>query len=1210
MITNKKNDTKELDGSDDLDSKIPACYINTNSSTIKYNINKFIINKIKEKVKLSEKTNISQSVTISSKSDINYTNTLSNTYKSNNSSTKMLKFYNKAKNTLATSNGHKSNFTYNKAIDEYRTNQDKEDESNCNSKLELDNLIHLDIHKDFLNNDLSNKHSVHFKTDKAINSLNSLNNYNNFNFNSSNNESFNAEMKANTNYNNVNNEDIDYKNSISWSDCSNKKSFLRNVKENRIYINNNDFNNLNNDNLITYPSTISLKKSSSINDKVQFTLEKKFVSESDYNNKNIDFNNEQKDEIKSVMNENTDSQRQQQFLSINKNDNETECKRYSQNSSNIIFSKKWSNIEDYTLFNLNRSKICNKWKIISDIIGTKTPNQCVYRLKQLTLKYNKDSSFRNAVDTYNLRKESQNILLKNYNVDVRNKKNNIVKNQQKCDTAEMNEKLTIENAELLPDSLVFNYYQQLKSNKSNDNQKKISHIKQLAHNLTNNNIIKNDNLDIVNNKSYPIKSYTTIINNNDVDIAQEPVDNSINNTFNDPYSADIKAPKECLKDYKENVINIIKQEGNVENKGSKLINSGILNSNRSVYNSNINDIRNTSNKIYLNQDIYNNKNFLSSNNHNNSSNINNNKNCIFYDTCRYNNVWDSKLNKENLNEKDDINKIFDNTTQEYNQHNHQFSNKLYSLSNDFDTNDYYLKFTEDESYLNINTSNHLINTFINNDHKDDFSMVSLLDLDVKYNLEKDKEKEVFRQEENCLNKDISNNNNDHVLSCNVKLNNECECNSVDRIQEAINNNYLYKNYNIKSYINDNYDLDLDQGLSCKINTTFNNINLDTDSNDLNNKTKRPLFTDLLQTPNISENQFLAHNKNNHIIVNNATNFNSNILSLNEEKEEVEKEEEIERTNIKNSNSNETIKSSNNYIEEEHVQFDISPIIINKHTTMKRNRRKLLFENNNQEISTKTNTDSIMLTDALKNQVFKNTERDEDSNEVNQQYVSHLSRNNILIKYKSNINKMNRQDPFVNNHKIDSLLNKTIQRAYNNPTINNNSFVPYKKKESFDTNLNKTNKTGFYLNERNLSNATVLSHMSNQTNNNLNMTESSSPTYFLNRKRSNPTTVTFNKSSIADRNRNNLIVNSDKTIKNEIDKINNLFNSESFKQLSFNQQAMVLNKVSLHLKKTDDDKEDKESALKRTIIQSKIVELLVKITRYQLFLNGGPLIQKE
>ena len=48
----------------------------------------------------------------------------------------------------------------------------------------------------------------------------------------------------------------------------------------------------------------------------------------------------------------------------------------------------WTPYEDHVLLTLTNSKFAKKWRVISEVIGTKSPNQCIYRLKTLGLKRN------------------------------------------------------------------------------------------------------------------------------------------------------------------------------------------------------------------------------------------------------------------------------------------------------------------------------------------------------------------------------------------------------------------------------------------------------------------------------------------------------------------------------------------------------------------------------------------------------------------------------------------------------------------------------------------------------------------------------------------------------------------------------------------------------------------------------------------------------
>lgn len=105
--------------------------------------------------------------------------------------------------------------------------------------------------------------------------------------------------------------------------------------------------------------------------------------------------------------------------SIKASKNKLKHKSYKKPSK--VISQNWTTHEDFLLINLSKSRLANKWKIISDIIGTKTQNQCVYRLKRLALQYKTDYLTKNILNN----NELSEIIQQSNNKDILDNKANL-----------------------------------------------------------------------------------------------------------------------------------------------------------------------------------------------------------------------------------------------------------------------------------------------------------------------------------------------------------------------------------------------------------------------------------------------------------------------------------------------------------------------------------------------------------------------------------------------------------------------------------------------------------------------------------------------------------------------------------------------------------------------------------------------------------------
>jgi len=132
-------------------------------------------------------------------------------------------------------------------------------------------------------------------------------------------------------------------------------------------------------------------------------------------------------------------------------------KESKDNSEKRKISKIWTAHQDYMLICLSKSKVANKWKVISKIIGSKTPSQCIYRLKQLSLKQQTDIISNNFFEEKREEAIPDTIVFNHFHeIERQNSKNS--RNSRSLD--KNSEKNNEDNTELL--------------SKLNDFQKKIS----------------------------------------------------------------------------------------------------------------------------------------------------------------------------------------------------------------------------------------------------------------------------------------------------------------------------------------------------------------------------------------------------------------------------------------------------------------------------------------------------------------------------------------------------------------------------------------------------------------------------------------------------------------------------------------------------------------------------------------------------------------
>lgn len=105
------------------------------------------------------------------------------------------------------------------------------------------------------------------------------------------------------------------------------------------------------------------------------------------------------------------------YIKEKKDEDTLKLKEESINSKTFKIKKNinWTSHEDWLLKILSQSKLKNKWKTISKIIGTKTVSQCIYRLKKISSKMLTGNALTNIFNE-----------VKNPNYDIENVKDMII----------------------------------------------------------------------------------------------------------------------------------------------------------------------------------------------------------------------------------------------------------------------------------------------------------------------------------------------------------------------------------------------------------------------------------------------------------------------------------------------------------------------------------------------------------------------------------------------------------------------------------------------------------------------------------------------------------------------------------------------------------------------------------------------------------------